>query len=228
MKNADLIFDLLGISSNVPLTESEMARDLRVTFLPPHTRTERTKEFSVLLKKTLVEVGVEVIPFEKSLTKDHKVRPNIVIIEEGIAEDGNLGIDHVSGLYQNPIIGINDGKPPIPDNADLQETLDSIVSVLAWNLAHVPVFVEDDSWTICTMNGAIVKCGDWREPAEDVMNSLVPKLSAQVVPPKRDEVVYSEKVFDAKKSGYSDYIEDFMSSAKVMERERPDDCSYKS
>ncbi len=235
MKNADLIFDLLGISSNVPLTETEMARDLRITFLPPHSRTERTKEFSSILKKTLVKVGVEVIPIEEALTEDKKVKPNIVIIEEGDAEDGNLGIDHVSGLYQNPIIGINDGKPPIPDNADLQETLDSIVSVLAWNLAHVPVFVEDDKWTICTMNGAIVKCGDWRDPAEDVMNSLVPKLSAQVVPPKRDEIVYRERVFDAEKSGYGDYIDDFMSSASVWKENglmiahtKVDDLEYRN
>jgi hypothetical protein len=144
-----------------------------------------------------------------------KVKPGIVIIEEGDGKNGNLAIDRVSGLYQNPIIGINDGEPPIPEQANLQETLDSIVGVLAWNLAHVPVFVEDDRWTICTMNGAIVKCGDWRDPEKDVLNSLVPKLSAQVVPPKREEIVYREKVLDAEESGYGDYIEDFMSSAKV-------------
>jgi hypothetical protein len=235
MKNADLIFDLLGISSNVPLTEPEMARELRVTFLPPHSRTERTKKFSATLKETLAEVGVEVVPIESAMTAGNKVKPGIVIIEEGDAKDGNLGIDYVSGLYQNPIIGINDGKPPIPDNADLQETLDSIVSVLAWNLAHVPVFVEDDRWTICTMNGAIVRCGDWRDPAEDVINSLVPKLSAQVVPPKRDEIVYREKVFDAVKNGYGGYIDDFMSSAKVWKENglmiahtKVDDLEYRN
>jgi len=216
MKNADLIFDLLGISEEVPLVEKEMARKLKVTFLPPHTRTARTEEFASNLKRTFAKVGVQVIPLEDALMEDgRKVKPGIVIIEEGEGKNGNLAIDRVSGLYQNPIIGINDGEPPIPEQANLQETLDSIVGVLAWNLAHVPVFVEHDRWTICTMNGAIVKCGDWKNPEKDVLNSLVPKLSAQVVPPKREEIVYREKVLDAEERGYGDYIEDFMSSAKV-------------
>lgn len=216
MKNADLIFDLLGISKNVPLMNTEMAGDLKVTFLPPHSRTDRTKRFSAKLEKTLAKTGVQVIPYkDATIDENGRVKPGIVIIEEGEGTDGNLAIDYVSGLYQNPIIGINDGVPPIPDNATLQETLDSIVGVLAWNLVHVPLFVEDDRWTICTMNGAVVECGTWEDPEKDVLNALVPKLAAQVVPPKKEEIVYREKVMDAVERGYGDFIDDFMSSAKI-------------
>lgn len=219
MKNTDLIFELLGISKDVPMEKSEMAENLKVTFLPPHTRTERTKRFSANLKNTFDKVDAQVIPYENATVDNgRRVKPGIVIIEEGVGEDGNLAIDHVTGLYQNPIIGINDGEPPIPENATLQETLDSIVGVLAWNLAHVPLFIEDNKWTICTMNGAVVECGNWEDPEKDVMDALVPKLAAQVVPPKKEEIVYRERVLDVIGMGYGDFIDDFMSSAKIWKK----------
>ncbi len=215
MKNSNLIFDLLQISGNVPLKEEKMARDLTVTFQPPHKHSQRLDNFVAIFKNNLIDLGVKVIPYEDSLTEEKKVKPGIVIIEQGEGKNEDLAIRKVSSLYDNPVVAIFDEAPPIPDNPTLQETLDSIVGVLAWNLTHVPVFVEEDKWTICTMNGAVIECGDWRSPKQDILYSLVPKLSAQVVPPSRDEIVYREGIFDPIKLGYKDYIQDFMTAAQV-------------
>ncbi|MEX1011102.1 MAG: hypothetical protein WDZ29_03495 [Balneolaceae bacterium] len=217
MRNAALVFDLLGIPASVPLTREDMARELKVTFIPPHRHSERLDAFSTLLKKVLKELGTEVIPYEEALApgKEGRIKPGIVIFEQGEGRDGELGIDRVYGLYQNPVVALFESAPPIPEDPTLQETLDSIVGVLAWNLAHVPIFVESEKWTICTMNGAVIECGSDEELKKDVLQSLVPKLSAQVVPPDREKILYREGVLDPEKEGYGHYIEDYMSSAAI-------------
>lgn len=201
----------------MPLTENEMAKSLTVTFHPVYQRTERLNQFSEKLKKAFIDLGVNVIPYEEALIdgEEEKVKSGIVIVAQGEEPDDDLAIRKVSSLYHNPIVGIYDSPPPIPKNPTLQETLDSIVGVLAWNLTHVPIFVEDDKWTICTMNGAVIECGNWSSPKHDILNSLIPKLSAQVVPPKREEIVYRENKLDAQKQGYEPYINDFMSAAQI-------------
>lgn len=217
MKLTDLIFDLLDISRDVPLSEVDMAEDLKVTFQPPHKRNKRLDLFAEKLKKVFTEIGVQIIPYEDALIDGdrEKVESGIVIIEQGMGKDEDLAIKKVSSLYHNPVVALFDSPPPIPENPTLQETLDSIIGVLAWNLSHVPIFIEDDQWTICTMNGAVIECSDWTDPKDDILHSLIPKLSAQVVPPKREEIVYREDVFNAIEMGYEDYINDFMGAAEV-------------
>ncbi len=215
MMNSNLIFNLLQISGDVPLSEEKMAQSLTVTFHPPHKQSKRLNKFVDIFKQNLIDLGVKVLPYEEALNDDKKVKPGIVIIEQGEGENDKLAIRKVSSLYDNPVVAIFDEKPPIPENPTLQETLDSIVGVLAWNLTHVPIFVEEEKWTICTMNGAVIECGDWRAPRQDILYSLVPKLSAQVVPPSRDEIVYREGIFDPIELGYEKFIQDFMSAAKV-------------
>lgn len=215
MKNAELIFDFLDIAGDIPLTPEDMAGAMTVTFFPPHRESDRLNRFSKKIKKAFIDLGVKVLPFEETLTEDGRVKPGIIIIEQGEGKDKDLAIRKVSSLYENPIVGLYDTPAPIPKNPTLQQTLDSIVGVLAWNLAHVPIFVEDDRWTTCTMNGAVIECGNWSSPKEDILYTLIPKLAAQVVPPKRDEIIYREGVMDAEKSGYMPFIKDFMGAAKI-------------
>jgi len=150
MKNSKLIFELLGISKDVQLTEIDMAKSLKITFQPPHIKNDLLNSFTDNLKKALIEIGVNIIPYEDALIdgKREKVRSGIVIIEQGEGKDEDLAIKKVSSLYHNPVVAIFDSPPPIPENPTLQETLDSIVGVLAWNLSHVPIFVEDDQMDI--------------------------------------------------------------------------------
>ena len=62
--------------------------------------------------------------------------------------------------------------------------------MLAWNLIHVPIFVQDDTWTVCTMNGGVVECLNDDNITDDVLYALVPKLTAQVVPPTQADVTF--------------------------------------
>ncbi len=217
MKNSDLIFDFLDITRDVPLSEQAMAESLTVTFHPPYQQSDRLNRFSKILKKSLMDLGVEVIPYQQALLDgdDEKIRPGIVVVEQGESADGNPAMTKLTSLYKNPIVTLFDTPPPIPDNPNLQETLDSIVGVLAWNLTHVPIFVEPDRWTICTMNGSVIKCDSWQDPKEEILNSLIPKLAAQVIPPKRDEITYRENELESVSEQYGHHVKDFMNAAKI-------------
>lgn len=212
----DLVLDLLRIEEPVPLTLEEMAAALTVTFFPPHQQTERLERFVQHLSRTLAAAGATVLPFAEALdASGQKVRPGIVIFEQGEGRTGELAVHYISGLYQNPVVAIYDGPPPFDKNAGLQATLDAIVGVLAWNLIHIPIFVEDDRWTVCTMNGAVLEFGHWGAMERDVREALVPKLTAQVVPPKQADITYREGALDAEAEGYLPLIQDFMQAAEV-------------
>jgi len=214
-RNSELIFNLLDLQEDIPLTKKEMAGKMTATFYPERNQTEKISAFSENLKSALLEIGVNVIPFEEALNQDGNVRKGVVLFAEGDLPDKKLPIRNVETLYDNPIVGVFDGSLDIPKNPTLQETLDSIVGVLAWHLTHVPIFVQDKKWTICTMNGSVIQCDNPASPKEDILHSLVPKLAATVVPPKREEITYREGVLDLEEQGYLPYIDDFMSAATV-------------
>jgi len=215
MNNSDLIFELLQIEGDIPLTERKMAKALTATFYPAHSQSKRLNQFVENLKHSLNDLGAQLIPFEDALNEKGKVKPGILVFEQGEGKDGDLAINNVSTLYNNPIAGIFEGNLEIPENPTLQETLDSIVSVLAWNLTHVPLFIDNEEWTICTMNGSVIDCNNWKSPKDDILHSLIPKLAAQVVPPKREEITFRQGKLDAEKEGFTPYINDFMKAAEV-------------
>ncbi|MFU8812592.1 MAG: hypothetical protein ACNA78_06460 [Balneolaceae bacterium] len=215
MESAKLILELLQIDETIPLTEKEMAHELTVTFKPPSNESERLNRFSQALRSALLHSGAAIIPYNDALNDDGKVASGIVVIEQAEEDVQNLAMRSVSTLYHNPIITLIDQQPPIRQNPTLQETLDTIIGVLTYNLSHLPVFVEPDRWTICTMNGAIIRCGNWTSPEEDVLHALVPKLSAQVKPPDKELIRYREGVLDAVADGYEPYINEFMDAAAI-------------
>ncbi|MEM6326685.1 MAG: hypothetical protein AAF791_06150 [Bacteroidota bacterium] len=201
MTNARLAYRLLGLPDDAPLAPREMARALRVTFAPPHEHTPALDAFAQRLRAHLARLGAEIIPFERSLNGAGKVREGIVVVEQGEGPDDALAIRRVSSLYRNPLVALYDREPPVAPGASLQATLDGIVGVLAWNLTHIPVFVHEDRWTICTMNGAVIRCGSAEDPADDVLHALVPKLAAQVRPPDPDAITVREGALDLSRLG---------------------------
>ncbi len=136
------------------------------------------------------------MPYAKAANEAGKIREDTVVVEQGEGADDDLAIRRVSSLYRNPLVALYNRPSPIAPEADLQATLDAIVGVLAWNLTHTPVFVEPDRWTVCTMNGAVIRCGTGDEFERDVLESLVPKLAAQVRPPDPASITFREGTLD--------------------------------
>ncbi|MEM1054669.1 MAG: hypothetical protein AAGI52_04015 [Bacteroidota bacterium] len=215
MNNARLAYRLLGLSDDAPLAPPEMAAELRITFLPPHGRSPALDTFADSLRQSLAALGAEVIPYEATLGPNGKIREGIVVVEQGEGPDEALAIRRVSSLYRNPLVALYDREPPVAPEAGLQETLDGIVGVLAWNLTHIPIFVHGGRWTVCTMNGAVIRCGSVDDLDRDVRDALVPKLAAQVKPPDPETITVRPGALDLSRLGAE--VEDFVEGARAWD-----------
>ncbi len=214
---SEAIRALLGIGNTVPLSPDAMAQSLRVTFFPGGKMTPRLAAFTEKLRNALLVSNVEVLPYELSLSdgRRSKVREGIVIIAPGQLETGNLPVDHLPNLRTNTVVGIVEGPCPAEKIEGEQERLNSIVEMLAWNIVQVVIYVEDHTWTICTMNGAIIRCPDPSAFQSDVFSTLIPKLAAPVVPPHASDFDMREGALDLYSNRYRAYVDDFEVAAPL-------------
>ncbi|WP_412062761.1 hypothetical protein [Rubrivirga sp. IMCC45206] len=215
MTNARLAYRLLGLHADAPLSPPAMAAGLRVTFAPAHEHTPALDAFADRLRGALARAGVEVVPYVDALTERGKIQPDIVTIEQGDGDDDALAIRRVSSLYRNPLIGLFDRPPPVAPDAGLQETLDAIVGVLAWSQVHIPVFVHDGRWTVCTMNGAVIDAGDADDLDAAVLDTFVPKLAAQVQPPDPATITVRPGALDL--GPLAAHVDDFVTGARAWD-----------
>jgi len=215
MPNARLAYRLLGLVADEPLDPPGMAAQLRVTFLPAHERTPALDAFADGLRAALQTAGAEVVPFADATGPKGKIRKDIVTIEQGEGPDDALAIRRVSSLYRNPLVAILERPPPVEPGAALQETLDAIIGVIAWNQTHIPLFVHDGRWTLCTMNGAVIACGATDDLDGAVLGTLVPKLAAQVRPPDPSFITFRHGALDLADLGPE--VADFVAGAKAWD-----------
>jgi len=214
--SVDAVAAILGVPGAVPLSAVAMAKSLHVTFSPGRTVSERVASFSAQLHDALVECGVTVLPHEQALANPvtGKLREGIVVIAPGELESGNLPVDHVTNLRRATIVGIVDGPCPADVATASQDKLNSIVKMLAWNIVQVVIYVDDPDWTVCTMNGAIIRCS-MKTLREEAFSVLVPKLAAPVVPPHASDFDVREGGLDLHDPRYRPYVQDFQESGRL-------------
>jgi hypothetical protein len=208
---------ILGIHQPVPLSHTTLSSSLRVTFLPVSSASKRLLDFVQRLRCALISSGVTVIEYEHALAdaKRGKVREGIAIIATGELKPGDLPVDHVSNLRTTTLVGIVDGPCPADREGGLQEKLNSVVKSLAWSIVQAAIFVDESSWTICTMNGAIIKNYYGDSFVKDVFSTLVPKMAAPVVPPHSADFEVHEELLDLSSHELAPYVSDFTESARL-------------
>ncbi|TAK07837.1 hypothetical protein EPO44_03475, partial [bacterium] len=205
---------ILGNKLPVPLTPADMAKSLRVAFYPAVIRTQKLEDFIRKLRLGLIDSGVKVISYEEALAEgsNGRIGKGIVLVAPGEGEPGNLAIDHVASLSNNTVVGVLDGTLPGIGASRLQNRVNALVSALVWHMAHVMIYVDDLSWTICNMNGAIDTFS--LESLEDrIFHSLIPKLAAPVVPPQKGDFEVREDAFDASAPDYGVHVRDMLAGA---------------
>jgi len=213
------IHSILGIREPVPISPRALARGLRVTFFPVAFASDRVLGFGRMLRQALIECGVTVVEYEAALHRDsRKLMEGIVVIASGQLETGNLPVDHVSNLRTTTAVSILDGPAPVSDENGSQKQLNSIVGTLAWNITQMVIFVEDAAWTVCTMNGAIIRCRNNSSFAHDVFSTLIPKLAAPVVPPHASDFEFREGALNLAADEYAPYVQDFVESGDLWAR----------
>jgi hypothetical protein len=212
--STEAICRILGTRFPVPLTPTEMAKSLRVTFYPSSTISNKMRGFLQILASCLNDAGVKIVRYEEALSDGHdgSIGEGIVLIAPGEGECGNMAIDHVPSLSKNTVVGILDGTLPGLGQNSLQKRVDALVSALVWHMAHVLIYVDETTWTLCNMNGAI-DTFSLDGLRERVLDSLIPKLAAPIVPPQKHEFELHDSAFDALDSDYKIPVEDLMSGS---------------
>jgi len=211
---------VLGIPRDVPLTVQTMAGQLRVTFFPHSRMTPRLETFVVRLERVLRDLGVAIVPWSSALSTDgrEKVHEGIVVIAAGEMVDGKLPVNFIGNLRRTTIVGIVDAPCPAGSGQANQAKLDSIVQELSWNIVQVILFVEEDRWTICTMNGAIIPCKIDDAFRVDVEQTLISKVAAPVVPPHAADYRFEEGSLNLTDPRIAPYVRDFEEGAPLWER----------
>ena len=194
--STEAISKILGCKPTLPLTAREMVNSLTVTFYPTSHICEALLEFLDKLKAILISAGVRIVSYDEALSLGHnnRVGKGIVLIAAGEGEPGNLAIDHVASLSDNAVVGVYYGKMPGAGESRFQKRVDALVGALVWHMVHVLIYVDDESWTICNMNGAI-DTFSLNQLAERAVDSLIPKLAAPVVPPRQEDFVVQKEAF---------------------------------
>ena len=207
---------ILGLSCDTPLTPKAMAQSLRVAFYPCEFKSHKLGEFLDKLKKALIGAGVEVLTYEQALAEgsSDRVGEGIVLFAPGESQEGNMAIDHVSSLSRNTVVGILDGSLPGIGGNRFQKRVNALVSALVWHMVHVVIYVDEDSWTTCNMNGAIDTFS--LEQLEDrVLYSLIPKLAAPVIPPQKDDFDVRQNAFEPSAPEYGPSVWDIIVGADM-------------
>lgn len=206
---------LLGISTDTPLVTSGMRKKLAVTFLSGKEDSPRLHCFTQALMHAFKILGIRVLDIAEATDRDGSFKPGIVIIAPGVFPDEQLAINLVPALYGNIILGVHDEEPPLTEHSSPQEKLDRIVEKLAWDMVHLSIYVTGDNWTICTMNGGVVKVEGSCPLPSDVLNILVPKLTAQVIPPDPSDLDHRPGTLQAAVSGMNNIVNDFRECSRL-------------
>jgi hypothetical protein len=210
------ISKIIGCKPTLPLTPREMANSLSVAFYPTSYASEALAGFLDRLKEVFLDAGVHVIGYDEALSAGNNtcVGKGIVLIAAGEGEPGNLAIDHVASLTDNTVVGIYYGKMPGAGENRFQKRVDALVSALVWNMVHVLIYVDDESWTICNMNGAIDTFSLDQLKAR-AFDSLIPKLAAPVVPPQQGDFVVQKEAFEPSAPKYHKSICDIVAGSAI-------------
>jgi hypothetical protein len=193
-----------------------MAKSLRVTFFPGEYKSEKLENFVQRFRLALLDAGVEVLSYEQALAEGHddRIGEGIVLIAPGEGQPGNLAIDHVSSLSKNTVLGILDGATPGMGHSSLQTRVNTLVGALVWHMVHAVIYVDDSTWTVCNMNGAI-NTFSLASLEERVLDSVVPKLAAPVIPPQKGDFEVRKDDFDASAADYRLPVEGLLTGAHV-------------
>ena len=184
----EALHKVLGIPLDTPLCIDAMCKRLKPVIYQPPVLSDRLERFCHALVNVMESLGITVLSENEASGNDGRFPQGTVIFAPGYFPDNLLAINRVATLYNNIIVGIYDEPPPINTCALPQQRLDAIVGRLARDMVHILIFITDHSWTICTMNGGVVTFNTPYPSREDVFCTLVPKLTAQVVPPRPEDL----------------------------------------
>lgn len=208
---------LLGFRRPVPVTLAEMVRSLKVVFVPGTRISPRLQAFGDKLRTAFRELGVREIAPQEALNSAGQLVEGVVPLFLGDPQIDFLSLDQLplQNLYSSQMVGIFDRESPVDESSNLQARLDSIVEVMTAHLVTLCLFVAEEQWVMCTMNGAVAVYENGNSITEDVAQGLVSKLAARVMPPRVSDITCRFESFDPLSTEFSAIVSDYTSSIPV-------------
>ena len=194
MLSLECITKLLGIKEAIPLTPSEMAKSIKVTFHPVVYGSAEVQKFAKDIEAAMRSVGVTILPYEEATTSSNskeKVRKGIVTFVVGEREGMDLPIRHVMTSTDNPIVTIIDMPDEVREGLSsgfsYKKHMDIGLNLFTWHMCQVAICVDKNSWIIYSFNGfsEFYKRNTGFEG--NVLNNFIPKVATRVKPLKISE-----------------------------------------
>lgn len=232
---AETIKKILTIKKDIALTPQEMAKSLVVTFYPTENKNIDIKNFTAQLKNILLQLEVKVIPYDEVLVKlslkerlklkipffakfGKKIKKGVAIIVEGESETKNLAMRHLINLRENPIITILSEPKGINKNSSYLQHMNASLDIFAYHMTNLAIIVNSSDWAIYSLNGSHPYFSKTNSFKECVLNELLPKISAPVMPPSLKDFIIEEEKFNIDDSFYKPYIEDLVIGGHLLEK----------
>jgi len=208
---------LLGLRRPVPTTLQEMSQSLRVLFIPGTRLSPRLQSFGEKLRTAFQELGVRILESQEAFDSSGNLIEGVVPVFVGERQLDTAMLEQLplQNLYSSQMVGVFDRRSPVDETSGLQDRLDSIVEVMTGHLVTLCLFVTDEHWCMCTMNGAVAIYSNGDSITADVEHGLVPKLAARVMPPRVSDITCRYEELDPLSPEYNGIVSDFRDSLRV-------------
>lgn len=226
---------ILDIKKDVFLTPQEMADNLVVTFYPTENTNELIKNFTKDLQKTFLDLGATIIPYKDCIIKlslqerlklklpfyakfGKKIKKGIAIIVEGESKTRNLAISKLVSLRENPIVTIIQEPKEINKNSSYLEHMNTSLNLFAYHMTNLVILVNNQDFAIYSLNGSHPYFPKKENFKQNILNELIPKISAPVMPPSLKEFAIEYGVFNVNDDYYKPFIEDLTIGGALLEK----------
>lgn len=253
MLSTQAIKTILDLRGDIELSEELMAKKLKVTFYPysKDTVSGLVYQYAQKLEQTLSELGVEVIPYERTLEPIRftrkfkmllmviainaknfihgsfsffnfnwgaKVKKGIAVFAVGEQASGDLPVDHVLSLRENPMVLVTDQPNGVTEKSSFHEHLEASLKLFSWNVVNLIVSVGDMHWTVYSFNMSYPMHRIDGDFSHDVLHSLLPKVYAPVIPPQMRDFEVRNEAFNTHDEQYAPYLNDLVASGGAFEK----------
>lgn len=147
-----------------------------------------------------------------------KIKRKIAIVSLGENKESDLPIDHTTSFKENPIITILKNNVTVNKSSIFKEHMDAALNLFAWNMTNLAVCIDDKNWMIYSFNLSHPIFPIDKNFEENVLNSLIPKIAAPVIPPSLSEFTLLKNNFDPGDNKYKPYVNDLIENGPFFEK----------
>lgn len=181
------------------------------------------KIYSLVIKS--LKSSEDIIKFRQSYCKNFfkfvfgkKIKRKTAIMSLGEDEEGFLPMDYTTSFKENPIITIVEKNSKISESSAFKEHMNEALNLFAWNMTNLAICVDDKRWTIYSFNLSNPDFSISENFEKNVLDFLIPKIAAPVVPPSINEFEVIKNNFSPNDEKYAPYINDLVKSGILFEK----------